>query len=141
MPLIVAPVLDMADLRAVRGMSVSYLDPVFDVGVKEAFEVSKVRWFNRTAVEFHSTTPGEGVRVWNGEASIFKPGYPSIQACAADVTCSSFKVNGAGRARDLENAAVAELQNMNFPIPNALRRVVSDGLVDDGARRQLWTCW
>jgi len=119
-PLIVAPVLDLDLLAAVKSLKLTY-NTATRKDVRAALNVIGVRKHNATFVEFITDVAGETVEALNGIASLVR--YPTdanglprpvkFALCASNATCSAFKASGIDVAAALE-LAQTELEQIGF---------------------------
>jgi len=135
LPLVVAPVLDLDTLAAVKSLKVSYNDGQNE-HVQAELGIAGVRKHNSTYVEFMTTVAEETVETLNGQASlVIHPnkanGLAAVQKlpiCSANTTCSAFRASGVDANSALDKAA-SELEKHGFL--NA----------EDHSRRHLWSGW
>ena len=87
MPLIVAPVLELAQLEKMQTMTVSYLDPNHnDTKVKAVLGLTSAMKISDTRVSFAVDSPWvEQVKIWDGDAFIVLTGAGS--PCGAPPPC------------------------------------------------------
>jgi len=111
-PLIVAPVLDHDQLATVTSLSVTLpamddfeVDPLTGISLAvtdedeplemtRKYTITGYDWISPTRMHF-TTTSGDKISIADGEAHMVPAdGSPKLPVCAADATCSSFKVEG-----------------------------------------------
>ena len=87
MPLLVAPVLDLAQLEKMQTMTVSYLDPNHnDTKVKAVLGLTSAMKISDTRVSFAVDSPWvEQVKIWDGYAFVVLPG--AVSPCGAPPPC------------------------------------------------------
>ena len=106
-PLVVAPVLSHDQLATVTSLSVTlpamgdfeHLTSLNELGEDEPAEMTRkytitgYDWVSISQMHF-KTTEGDRIAIANGEASVIFTDGNKLPVCAADATCSSFKVEG-----------------------------------------------
>ena len=121
LPLLVAPVMSMAQLDAVQSLTVSYTDPQY---ISQNGTVQKVRVsaavgnvvkVNETATYFElDSSDYKKVKVWNGEAQIELHNGNTYDVCESDVTCSALMVEDASQAETFLAQAQEALVNAGY---------------------------
>ena len=126
LPLITAPVLPFAQLRAVKEVTVGYDDPSHGARVMTTYRVSSVTRVNDTVVTFTMMNKDTTLYIFNGQAYVVEPdlGSPDLEeadddmnatgapmrylpVCVSDVSCSSFKADAADANTLMQLAADA----------------------------------
>lgn len=117
LPLYAAPVLSHEELFKVRSLTLTWTDPTVDNEVvTSAFQIESTHLYNDTAVKFKASG-GEEIFVWNGEAYLKLLDGWRAPVCAADVTCSAFRVANGDVAEAALAKAQAALEKADFPVP------------------------
>ena len=82
MPLLVAPVLELAQLEQMQTITLSYLDPANnDTKVKAVLGLTGAKKISDTKVTFAVDSPWvDQVKIWDGEAYVVLPGAASARA-------------------------------------------------------------
>ena len=151
LPLIVAPVLEQAQLAKISSLTVSYIDTSYmsveavdamincinlddatphvscDVEPPRArlsARVESVLKVNTTAAIFSlASTVASEVRVWNGDATVILADGTLRDLCESDVSCSALTVSDESNATELVHAAEAALVQAGFDAESARRHL------------------
>ena len=112
MPLLVAPVLELAQLEQMQTITLSYLDPANNgTKVQAVLSLTGAKKVSDTRVSFDVDSKWvELVEIWDGEVYVVLPDGARRAVCEADVTCSALKVDESADADALLEKAAAALE-------------------------------